>query len=542
MTKKTIQELDDGTAVISSAAIVAFDQPDQTETQKTSIRPNPTNQINVTSQAKLETELGVDLEIPDGEKITIVVDESFALTKPFKIGLGSVLEIYGSTAEVEIDTTGITSELFQHINPANDTRALLVHDIFLKGDNTQPLCFLKGTSRIFMENCRVEGFVGAETEFPFASFAGFSPVDWEQGWINKNPNIIQMELSNLRQTTAKGITFFSIITNISSKIVISDNAESTLFSGDSQFYLDKNAPIDSSIILNNTSISAGDFYQQGKSIAVTSVIVDGDEAVFNTATPHHLTVGERIRHEGFNSNKYNGSFIVTDIGVSDYEIGVLFDGDHSGTLLNRPVTIDSVADNGSGKTRFTTALPHGLRVGKVMRVKTGLYDQTAIVTAVDTPETGMTFDADITFAGTDTGFMDAASLNSEDIQVLAINNPGQRDSMFTGEAGLEIFGNEFATASLPQNGVADIFLADAWRYKNLERINKTINPNSGALQIKDKATRFYDVRYSATIEKQGGSAGDIGIFIAKNGNFSIGFNTPHTVNSGKVQISHSELI
>ena len=94
MSEIPISGLIDGADVIVRGAQVAFEQ--NNVTFRGSVRPNPVRQINVMNQAQLEAELGPNLEIPDGEGITIVCDDAFILTKPFKIGLNSFLEIlYG---------------------------------------------------------------------------------------------------------------------------------------------------------------------------------------------------------------------------------------------------------------------------------------------------------------------------------------------------------------------------------------------------------------------------------------------------------------
>jgi len=360
MTKKTNLELNDGEAVRTSDAVVAFDQADQTETLTTSIRPNPPNATYVRNETQLLAKF-TNLEIPDGDKVTIVIDESFTLTQGFKIGTNSVLEIFGSTAEIELDTSGIGEPFLANSNPANNVRAVLIRDIFIKGDNTQPFCELKGASRIFIENCRVEGFDGAETEFPFTKLDNFSPVDWNSGWVLKNTSIIQIALSNLRQTSPKAITFLSIITNVVTSAVISNNSRSTLFAGDALLFIDPNAPVGLDVNIVGTSISAGDFYQ-----------------------------------------------------------------------LGTPDTVTAVADNG-GKLRCTSTAH--TQVDQTYAVLSGFsestYNKTAKITVID----ANTFDTDIDFvSGPDSGSVDRTSLDSTDVQVDAIRNPGQADSMSLAEA------------------------------------------------------------------------------------------------------------
>lgn len=542
MTIKTIEQLPDGQAVITNAAVVAFDQPDQTETQSTTIRPNPPNTHYVTSQAQLETVLGSNLEIPDGERVTIFIDDSFTLTKGFKIGTNSTLELARSRIDVEVNTIGITEPLFSNLNPVTEINSLIIEDgIRFIGDKTQPFCILKGLLRCFMLNCVPIEFDGAETEFPFYRFDGFPPVDWSKGWIIKNPEIVQITITNLRQLGPEGLTFFSFILNNTASIIISNNSESAIEAGDSLLYIDKNAPLDTNVKITGTSIKAGEFYQLGKSIAVISVVDEGGDAEFSTGSVnHHLKVGEKIKHSTFTNEKYNGNLTVTAVSVTDpfeYEVGIAFDGADTGTLLNRPVTVDSVADNGSGKTRFTTESAHNLKVGQVVRLGDfATYDQTTIVTAI----AGLTFDADITFVATETGFVDAASADSLDIRIDAQDNLGQRDSMTIAEASLEIFGSEVSSVSLAQDEM-DVISNALWRFKNLERFDAG-TAFFGQVINKSKGIKVYRIDYSGTIEKSGGGSTNIGIILIKNSTDEIAFNPPHTVNAGKIQVSGSELI
>jgi len=99
------------------------------------------------------------------------------------------------------------------------------------------------------------------------------------------------------------------------------------------------------------------------------------------------------------------------------------------------IAINSVADNGSGDTRFTTAVPHDVIVGQVV-VLSGFvtqttYNKTAIVTAIPTTTT---FDAEITFVATDTGNLNSSSLDQTNDFVNAQDNPGQPDSQSLAES------------------------------------------------------------------------------------------------------------
>jgi len=108
--------------------------------------------------------------------------------------------------------------------------------------------------------------------------------------------------------------------------------------------------------------------------------------------------------------------------------------------------ISSVADNGSGKAQFTTALAHGVTVGTVVSL-IGFpepafitYNVTGVVTAVDTPGSGTMFEIDkITFIGTSTGTLDKASIDSTDVRVKGLDNQGVLDSK--NQAVVNVAGN-----------------------------------------------------------------------------------------------------
>ena len=94
------------------------------------------------------------------------------------------------------------------------------------------------------------------------------------------------------------------------------------------------------------------------------------------------------------------------------------------------IAINSIADNGSGKTRYTTASPHGLVLQQAV-VKSGfatetVLNATSLTTAIPTPTT---FDTDEDFNSTDTGSMTEQSLEQDDVIVDAFNNPGSPNSM-----------------------------------------------------------------------------------------------------------------
>jgi len=183
MVKKTISELDSIGTTQEPAALVAIEQSGATFNAR--IRPNPPRQVNVTSQSQLEAEFGVNIEIPDSTDVTIIIDDSFALSKPIKIGLGCVVEIYASTINTTVTYTG-TGAFIQNTNPLNAVRSIFLHDISVNGDNSNRLLDLIGTSRLFITDIRVEDFDSLGiVDFPFYRLLVMAGVDCDKGLVVK---------------------------------------------------------------------------------------------------------------------------------------------------------------------------------------------------------------------------------------------------------------------------------------------------------------------------------------------------------------------
>lgn len=206
--------------------------------------------------------------------------------------------------------------------------------------------------------------------------------------------------------------------------------------------------------------------------------------------------------------------------------------------VNEEVT--AVADNGSGKLRCTN-VEHG-QVNKTYAVLSGFaestYNRTALITVIDNG----TFDTeDIDFVpGADSGTINRSSLDSRDPRVIAEDNPEQRDSMFTAEASLESFDTPIQSSSLAP-GAFEVITSVNWMFNKLERFEEGVS-NEGQVKCKDLSTREYDIKYSGTIEKDGGSAGNIGIILLRNETEEVSFNPPQTINTGTIQISANDLI
>ncbi len=471
MVKKSISELDDILATQEPSAVCAIEQ--NGATFKAPVRPNPVHQVNVSTQAQLEAEFGVNIEIPDGDDVAIVVDDSFTLTKPIKIGLGSSLEISGATFPLTITYTG-TGAMFQNTTITDLIQDFVIHDIFLQGNTTNDIFDIEATANFLLTQVQAILFdtIG-QVGFSLGRFIALSLAFINKGLVVRQPGVFVIRDSGIQNGGATGITCITIFDVPNPMNVTIDNfAARILFAGDSMVFLDSNTPSTSAYTVENSGVIAADLYQQGTDIA-----------------------------------------------------------------------INSVADNGSGNVRHTTASAHGLAVGRPVVISAFVtqttYNGTFIVTAVDVAETGVTFDVDVAFVATDTGNMNKASLDNTDIRVSSQANVGEADSMFTADAGLELFGVEITSSSLAQN-VFEVITSASWAFSNLERFTIGVN-NEGQLITDDLAMRRYTVSFSGTLEKSGGGSVNIGVVILKNGG-NISFNAPHTVNTGKIQISGSDLV
>lgn len=465
----TIPELLDGTNTRKATSLVMFDEGG-TSFNGTS-RPNSSRQINVTNQASLENQLGTNLEIPDGTALTIVVDESFTLTKPFKIGLTSFIEIYASAIRTILTYTG-SGALFQNLGPANDIRSCLPHNIILAGDGTNSVFDIKGDalSALDANNVNFINFDSMGTaDMAFVIFTSCATQTLNKGLIALNPQAVTIGKLLVNQTGPTGITFLTIKTNIPTNVDIDTLRALSFFSGDSLLFFDPNAPIDTIYTLRKCEVAAGDLYQRG-----------------------------------------------TDI------------------------VINSVADNGSGKARFTAAASHGLSVGTPV-VLTDFtaqptYEGTFIVTAVDTPLTGTTFDVEeITFVGTSTGAMNRTGLDQTNPPVIASNNKDSNDSMSSAQVGFTNIAAPIVVVISTQD-VPVIIGGSQFASDNIERASTT---GDGQITNLTKKTQKYPITFSGLVEKVGGGSTDIGLLLLKNGNpvLTDTFQLPHSVNAGIIQVS-----
>ena len=446
-------------------------------TFKAPVRPNPPNQINVQSVDQLEAELGVNLEIADNENITIVLDADFTLTKPIKLGSESGLEIRSSRVGIALTYAG-AGAMIQLVTPGVPAEFLFAENLAIAGDGTN-------------------SFVDVEiSAFGFIQMIGVSLSNFGSIGTLDSP------ATSLSRFSGFGIKEGLVFINPTQLLV--DTVSFGNFAADNTTWFSIISDVASFVVFNG--------------IIASNSTGAGDSLVF------------------FDPNAIAGTlFIVVTSAITDnVGPGIFY---QQGT----DIAINSVADNGSGDARFTSAAVHGLEVGTpvVLSAFAGqaTYNGTFIVTAIPTTTT---FDVEeITFVATDTGNMNKSSLDSTDTLVLARGNLDSPDSRFTGDTGLEIFGAEVTSSSLAQDAF-EVVTSASWASDNLERFSEGV-VNTGQLVCNDAKVRSYNVSYSGTLEKSGGGAVDIGIIILKNGT-NVAFNAPHTVNTGKIQISGVDIV
>lgn len=441
-------------------------------------RPNPPNQINVTSQAQLEAVLGSNLIIPAFSRTVIKYDDDFTQTKPFLLGEDAVVEISGTDvfARIVYDFDG---PVFDLLDPTKPAKSFLLNNLTINGNDKATIFNLKLSTFFFTSLVEAQNFVAqGQVECFINKIEFMGKLNCGTGIVFKNPTELRVFSSPYFPPSITDITALSVIydgTTLplgTSSIIITDVNSFLFTSAESMIFLDPNPPAGTSYIVEQSNPSGANLYQPG---------VD--------------------------------------------------------------IVISSVADNGSGNVQFTTATPHGLVVGRPVVISDFInettYNKTFIVTAVNTPLTGNTFDVDEVFVNDDSGNMNAKSLDSTDILVSSVANPGKPDSMFTGDVGLELFSSQL-TVTINDQDVPEPIVSASWLDNNLERFSVSL-ADEGQLSADDLATRRYTISYSATISKFGGATVNIGIVLLKNG-VNVSFNAPRRSVAGAGQIVGESII
>lgn len=334
MTKKTISELDDIGTNQEPGAVVAIEQ--NGATFKGPVRPNPPEQLNVTSQAQLETAFGIDIEIPDNTTVVIVLDEGFNLSKPIKFGDGCNVEIYGSTPNTILNIIGAFGAVFQNTNPSDVAQELNFHNFKVIGSTGNILFDLKVTAVVKMRDMEIididdlgileAGAIGFDTLFF---------VDVIKGLIIKNPQIVRLSTTAIQNFSSPVFTFLSFILENPGTIILDGITAFGFSTGDELLFLDPNAPAGSNFIIEKSSVDGGDFYQQGVSEAITVVADNGSGKIRCTAAAHGLKDGQvAVLHEFLVQTQYNGTFQITVIDANTFDVeDVDFVADDQGGVI-----------------------------------------------------------------------------------------------------------------------------------------------------------------------------------------------------------------
>lgn len=322
MAKKTIPQLDDVTNTQTPDAEVAISQNGFTFRGR--IRPNPTFQINVTSQTQLEAKFGTSIIIPDGENWTIMCDDSFTLTKPFKIGSGTSLEVTGATINTTITYTG-TGALFQNENLANPIAFLTIKEIKFIGDGTNSFFDIVGNNLLFTLDIDITNFDSLGiVDSMFNGILRTNVFTLKKGIIFKNPQALVCDVFSIQNTppSSPPLTFITVITSGTPQVEITncfifDTAASVVF-------FDPNAAAGSAYIIANNKGAFANLFQQGAEQPVTTVIdnLSGFCTFIIPVGDHGYNAGQAIVLSGFTEPTYN----VTAIVQNDLD-GLFFDTD-----------------------------------------------------------------------------------------------------------------------------------------------------------------------------------------------------------------------
>ena len=505
----------------------------------------------VKSQAELEAKMP-SLTIPDDTSATIVITESMVLTAPILLGNNTNLNIRADSASIQLTYVG-TGALFQDLDPGTSAfRVIKIFNLILASAGTQSLFDITGdpTGVCVLEQSAIVNYAswGTLTTTNFSIISMLSQLNRGGLTFIDCPGYNFFNISILNNALVPQ-TYFSFISKTIPCVGAMDNVSiTTTVPEDSLVFYDPNSVTGSEYVITNCIIpSTSDFFQEGTDIAITGVINNVGLAEFTTVGAHSLTVGDEVNLSGFvTETTYNQTkAIVTLVGSTvAFETGIAYSADDTGILEDRPITITAVANNGSGFNHYICSAPHGLITGQSVVISDFVtqtaYNGTAIVTATDTDLTGVTFDTDTTFGGTDIGLMDRSSLDSTNLPVISKGNPRQPNSMTTGDAGLEL-ATEITIDIVTQD--VPVPITDAgWDFNNLERTSAdTGTPNQGRLVVDELGTRRYSITYSATIQRTGGGGVNVGIVLLKNGDIA-SFNPPRVFTVAVTPLTRTEII
>lgn len=321
MVKKLIEELSSGEDVRTSAAVVAFDQLGQTETLSTSIRPNPLNTHYVKNQAQLEAALGPDLIIPTNTSVTVVIDESMTLSKPFQKQQDSDLLLKSESSNVSLTYTGIDA-LIAMENLSQIGKRTQIENLTIVGNGTNRALAIEDS----------EFFTIDKVIFAFFAKVGFikgSSVIWNETGTNTvaggvdfidNPfiDIDGTDNNNTTPFAPARQTLFNFISTIQTDVIFEKGRHVNPNHADFFVFFDPNSSPDSSFTVRDAGVittTPQNLFQKGSILAATANASAGIDTQFDIIA-HNLVVGQYAVFEGFSGFvEYNGTFKV--IAVND---------------------------------------------------------------------------------------------------------------------------------------------------------------------------------------------------------------------------------
>lgn len=244
----------------------------------------------------------------------------------------------------------------------------------------------------------------------------------------------------------------------------------TLESGTSVIRLDPSVSVGTPTLVDNNTVTGGEIFDTtGGSVgtftavadagfaseSITSVVDSSGVARFVFTAPPTLFVDQEVVVSGFVTNTdYNGTHIITTVGVGFFEVSSISFGTDEGTgsFISNAVTITDTA---------TTLIDGNTLI--IDTAESTDYDGGATVYNQLTN----TFQINRTFTTTQAGTWDTSGIDQTDSRVLANNNPDFFDS--TVKAEILIFGNSLTT-DVPAAGANVMINATTWSTETAERI------------------------------------------------------------------------
>jgi len=311
------------------------------------------NLLLVSSQADLEAEFGPDIIIPAGESWTVLVLNSFTLSKPYKGGSGSVLEIRGGSVNLTTTYDG-TGALFQLETVGIPMANLILESTNFAGDNTNDIWDIEVSEAIV-----INGGVLFSNFAKIGTWKGsFFNIN-SAGFINISAGLILDDMAggnfngfSLNQTASTPpVTLITVLSPTKPTQIIANG----LFSSDtnsSMLFLDPNSPIGSKATVTDLTGFYANVFRQGTDIAVTDASLGPSGVGFTEfgAVGHPYIVGQAVVNSGFSDSNYNGTFIITSIATDLYEVETPFGATGTGTVTEKSLDQTDVKVIGANNT------------------------------------------------------------------------------------------------------------------------------------------------------------------------------------------------